>query len=236
MQVWFNKTTVLPQTSTIFENTLQHYNCMEQKIIDAYIAYVLEHGEQPKSVFAFAKTLEIEEGEFYKHFASFTTIENHILQWLFAETKTKLEADEVFNGYGAREKMMALFYSWVEHARNYRSYLLLLHHRNKIHPPVPHYLDCIKNDFKTFTQAIIGEGINNNEVAERKFLSDKYADGLWLQFAFIHQFWLKDDSKDFEKTDAAIEKSLHLAFELMSKGVLDAAIDFGKFLFQNRSM
>lgn len=209
---------------------------MEQKIIDAYIAYVLEHGEQPKSVFSFAKLLEMEESEFYKHFASFTAIENHIMQWLFAQTKTQLEADEVFNGYGAREKMLALFYSWVENARAYRSYLLHLHQRQALPAPVPSYLNSIKTDFKNFTQTIIGQGISANEVAERKYLSDKYADGLWLQFAFIHQFWLKDDSKEFEKTDAAIEKSLHLAFELMSKGVLDAAIDFGKFLFQNRSM
>lgn len=207
---------------------------MEQKIIDAYIAYLLENGEQPKSVYSFAKSLEMEESEFYKNFASFSAIENHIIQWLFAEVKTQLETDEVYKGYGAREKMLALFYVWVEKARNYRSYLLQLHNRTKIHAPVPHYLDAIKDDFKATAQEIVGEGINTKEVAERKYVSDKYADGLWLQFAFIHQFWLKDDSKDFEKTDAAIEKSLHLAFELMGKGVLDAAIDFGKFLFQNR--
>ncbi len=209
---------------------------MEQKIIDAYIAYLLEHGEQPKSVFTFAKSLEMEEGKFYKHFASFGAIEKYIMNWLFTETKNQLEGDEVFNGYGAREKMLAFFYAWVERARNYRSYLVHLHNRNKIHPPVPNYLSDVKDDFKTFTQSIINEGINNNEVADRKYISDKYADGLWVQFGFIHTFWLKDDSKDFEKTDAVIEKSVQLSFELISKGVLDVAIDFGKFLFQNRKM
>lgn len=209
---------------------------MEQKIIDAYIAYLLENDEQPKSVFAFAKALDMDENEFYKHFASFAAIEKHILFWLFTETKNQLEADEIFNGYGAREKMLAFFYTWVERARNYRSYLVHLHNRNKIHPPVPAYLDGVKDGFKEFTQAIINEGITNNEVVERKFISDKYSGGLWVQFGFIHQFWLKDDSKDFEKTDAAIEKSVQLSFELISKGVLDVAIDFGKFLFQNRKM
>lgn len=207
---------------------------MEQKIIDAYISYLLQHGEQPKSVYAFAKELEMEESEFYKYFSSFTSIENSIIQWLFTQTKAKLEADEVFASYGAKEKMLAFFYSWIELARNYRSYLLHLHHRTKMHTPVPRYLDAVKDDFKNFAQSILAQGINNNEVADRKYLSDRYADGLWLQFGFIHQFWLKDDSKDFEKTDAAIEKSLLLTFELISKGVLDAAIDFGKFLFQNR--
>ncbi len=209
---------------------------MEQKIIDAYIAYLLENGEQPKSVFIFAKLLEMDENEFYKHFASFTAIENSILHGLFTETKKQLEADTVFNEYSTREKTLAFFYAWIERTRNYRSYLVQLHRHRKLHPPVPHYLAPIKPDFIAFMQAILGEGINNNEVAERKFISDKYADGLWIQFGFIHQFWLKDDSKDFEKTDAAIEKSVQLSFELISKGVLDVAIDFGKFLFQNRKM
>jgi hypothetical protein len=38
---------------------------------------------------------------------------------------------------------------------------------------------------------------------------------------------------NFEKTDAAIEKSVNLAFDLIGKGILDNALDFGKFLYQN---
>jgi hypothetical protein len=209
---------------------------MEQKIIDAYIAYVLEHGEQPQSVFAFAKQLEMEENEFYKYFASFAVVEKQILLSIFNETKLQLTNDEVFKSYGAREKMLAFFYAWIEHARNKRSYLLQLHGQSKLPTPVPAYLNGIKDEFKAFAQEILNEGIESHEVSQRKYISDKYPDALWVQFAFIHQFWLKDHSTDFEKTDAAIEKSLQLAFELMGKGVLDAAIDFGKFLFQNRKM
>ena len=34
------------------------------------------------------------------------------------------------------------------------------------------------------------------------------------------------------ETDEAIEKSVNLAFDIIGKGVLDNALDFGKFLFQ----
>ena len=40
-------------------------------------------------------------------------------------------------------------------------------------------------------------------------------------------------SKSFEKTDAAIEKSVNLIMELMGKSALDSMFDLGKFLFQN---
>jgi hypothetical protein len=54
-----------------------------------------------------------------------------------------------------------------------------------------------------------------------------------MHFMFILQFWAHDESANFEKTDAAIEKSVNLAFDLIGKGILDNALDFGKFLYQN---
>jgi len=55
-----------------------------------------------------------------------------------------------------------------------------------------------------------------------------------LQFLFVLNFWLNDDSAQFEKTDAAIEKAVHLSFDLMGKGPLDTMVDFAKFLYQNK--
>ena len=46
--------------------------------------------------------------------------------------------------------------------------------------------------------------------------------------------WLKDESKAFETTDAAIEKSVNLAFELLSQGPLDSIIDFGRFALKTK--
>ena len=78
------------------------------------------------------------------------------------------------------------------------------------------------------------DGINKQELAERKYIDGKYVDGLWLNFLFVIKFWVDDNSPAFEKTDAAIEKSVNLALDLMGKSPLDAAFDFGKFLFQNK--
>jgi hypothetical protein len=81
---------------------------------------------------------------------------------------------------------------------------------------------------------ILAEGMQNNEITERKFIDDKYVDGLWINFLFVLKFWIDDTSQAFEKTDVAIEKSVNLGMDLMGKGPLDAALDFGKFLFQQK--
>jgi hypothetical protein len=84
-----------------------------------------------------------------------------------------------------------------------------------------------------FAKDIIQEGLAGNELEERKFLSDRYHEAVWLNTLFILKFWIEDKSQGFEKTDAAIEKSVNLMIELMGKSALDSMLDLGKFLFQN---
>jgi hypothetical protein len=50
--------------------------------------------------------------------------------------------------------------------------------------------------------------------------------------AFVIHFWLKDDSADFERTDACIEKSVQLTMDFVGRNAVDKLFDFGKFLFQ----
>ena len=52
---------------------------------------------------------------------------------------------------------------------------------------------------------------------------------------FLLLFWKDDESPGFEKTDAAVEKSVNLAFDLIGKGAVDSFIDFAKFLYQSKS-
>src|SRR5690606_32714841 len=76
-------------------------------------------------------------------------------------------------------------------------------------------------------------GLSSGELAERKFISKRYKDALWLQFAFIINFWINDDSKDFEKTDEAIEKGINVTFDLFQHSPIDNLIEYGKFVSRN---
>ena len=91
-----------------------------------------------------------------------------------------------------------------------------------------------KAKFKLFAEELINSGKESSEIASRPYLSEKYDEALWLQIAFIFRFWMEDKSPRFEKTDAAIEKSANLAFDLMGQSALDTFLDFAKFLYQNK--
>jgi hypothetical protein len=49
-----------------------------ESIQKAYIDYVLTEGEQPKSVYVFAKKNKMSEDEFYRFFGSFDAIEQSV--------------------------------------------------------------------------------------------------------------------------------------------------------------
>ena len=206
----------------------------EEKIKQAYIEHVLEHGTRPASIFKFVKELKIKEEDFYDSFNSFENIDKQIWLDLFNETTQRIQSDDVFDEYSVREKLLAFFYTWIEVLKTQRSFILET--TPKVQKPdlKPANLSYVRDAFKEFITELMLEAKETEEVKTRPYISDKYEDAIWVQFLFVLNFWIKDDSRGFEKTDAAIEKSVNLAFDLMGRGPLDTMLDFGKFLFQNR--
>ncbi|MHA7101679.1 TetR family transcriptional regulator C-terminal domain-containing protein [Roseivirga pacifica] len=206
----------------------------QEKIKAEFIAYVLEHEHKPASIFKFVKALKLKEEVFYQEFNSFENVEKQVWLDFFNETVEKLRSDEVFDEYSVREKMLAFFFTWIEVLKANRSYILLTVPKMHVPQMTPYYLTGIRSAFKDFISELLLEAKETEEVKNRPYISNRYEDAIWIQFLFVMNFWLKDESKAFEKTDAAIEKSVNLAFDLMGAGPLDAMVDFGKFLFQNR--
>ncbi|WP_443946456.1 TetR family transcriptional regulator C-terminal domain-containing protein [Pedobacter sp. AW1-32] len=204
-----------------------------QQIKAAYIDYVLTNNEQPKSVYSFVKKLKIAEAEFYQFYASFESIEKNIWFELTFETITKIKEQEVWQQYTSRERALSFFYSYVENLKSQRSFVVYSLKKNTGKFATPEVLSGVKPIFEHFAEELIGEGLESGELAERRFFSKRYKDALWIQFAFILNFWIHDDSDGFEKTDEAIEKGINVTFDLFQHSPIDNLIDYGKFLSRN---
>lgn len=204
-----------------------------EQIKKQYIDYVLTHGEAPRSIYNFAKSLKISESDFYKMFSSFRMIEKKVWEDLTLQTLIQIKAQEIWPQYSSREKILSFFYSYIEVLKTKRSFIIytLRNHQKKITTPA--VLSDVKILFENFAEETIDEGIDSGELAERKFFSKHYKDALWLQFAFIIHFWMDDDSPGFEKTDEAIEKGINVSFDLFQKSPLDNLFEYGKFLSRN---
>lgn len=206
------------------------------RITEGYKSWVLEKGRKPETVHAFAKSLDMKEADFYDYFGSFTAIEQSIWQQFYDAVQNKLKQDQTYAGYGAREKLLAFYYTLIEELKHNRSFIkstLAMHGLAGLSGYGA--LHSFKKSFKHYATEISEEAMANEEIKSRMFIQPKqYAAGFWTQLLFVLNFWLKDHSKSFEKTDAAIEKAVSLSFEVLSHNPIDTAIDFARFMFQEK--
>jgi AcrR family transcriptional regulator len=203
-----------------------------EAIKESYRETLLTDGKQPASVFAFCKKLGIKESEFYKHFSSFESIEKAVWTDHLETVKQKLESDKDYAAFTSREKILTFYFSLAELLKTDRSFLIHQLKSWKNPAVLPGFLKGFQQAFAAWAKPVIESGVQAGDIAKRPYLDQQYHHLLWMHFLFILQFWAHDESPDFEKTDAAIEKSVNLAFDLIGKGILDNAIDFGKFLYQ----
>lgn len=207
---------------------------IDQKIREAYVDFVLENGKEPASIYKFAKDLKMKEVDFYNHYNSFKALHKHIWAGFLKETIENLHDEEAFIEYSSREKLLALYFTLIEVLKANRSYAMMGLQKMRKGDLKPSFLEAFKKQFYKFVDEILLQGKETEEIMDRPVIGSRYVEGLWIQTLFILQFWANDDSKDFEKTDAAIEKAVNVAYDLMGKSPLDSMFDFAKFIFQNR--
>lgn len=225
---------MVSQTDTTFFTFLNKKKmATQEQIKKGYIDYVLTNDEQPKSVYSFVKKLKITEAEFYAFYASFDSIEKNIWFGLTVEAIDEVKKQELWEQYSSREKMLSFFYSYVELLKSQRSFVIYSLKKQPKKLGTPAILSGVKPIFENFAEEIINDGLASGELADRKFFAKRYKDALWVQYAFILNFWIEDDSNGFEKTDEAIERGIQVTFDLFQRSPIDNLFEYGKFLTQN---
>lgn len=202
---------------------------MKTEILNAYSAWLLEHGKRPASISAFAAQLGTQDGEIYAFFPSFQAMEAEIARALFSKVATQLTSAPEYAAYGVREKVLAVFFTWTESLRESRTLVTIL-------ADIQGYTwqEAMQPAFENLVRAILAEGVDTREVADRLLLSNWNPDVLWWQFVGVTAFWVGDSSADFEQTDALIEKAVNFWIDLMQPNFLDSAFDLLRWAFNQR--
>jgi AcrR family transcriptional regulator len=207
----------------------------QDAVVDAYMNHLLSEGKQPATVNKFCRDLGITEDAFYDFFGSFDGLEQAVWKSFADQTIERLQSDDAFSAFTIREKVLAFYYTLLEVLKSNRSFVLLkLNDIKKFEIVTPAYLKGFRSSFELFFETMLNEGKTAGEVANRPYLDKRYPQLFWLHLGFILMFWKDDNSAGFETTDAAVEKSINLAFDLIGKGAVDTAIDLGKFLYQTK--
>ena len=204
-----------------------------ESIQKAYIDFVLKEGAQPASVNIFVKKNKMAEEDFYRFFGSFEAAEQNIWTGFAVKTIIEIKAQEVWSQYTAREKALSYFYSFFELLKMSRSFVVYSVEKQPKNFSSLHIFEGIKAVFENFCNDLIVEGIESNEISERKFFTNRYKDALWVQLVFVLNLWINDNAAGYEKTNEAIEKGINVTFDLFQRSPIDNLFEYGRFLVKN---
>lgn len=205
----------------------------EEKIFELYGDYLLNYGERPKNIYRFAKENKFEEIDFYNHFSSFEQIEKLMLVNLF--NKSVELASEVNNSDEviSKEKLLNVYFIFFENMTMNRSLVLMILGNDQLH--AAKILNQLKETHRDFIKTLDFNDWNIIEKSKdtiKNFHEKAREEALWLHLVSAIEFWKKDTSPSFEKTDVYIEKTIDTGFELMDNEPLRKVLDLGKFLFK----
>jgi hypothetical protein len=207
----------------------------KDNIVSMYMNYTLEKGEKPKSVYLFTKLNDFTETEFYAFFGTLESIEKEIYKMFFEKTVELLHKDDNYPGYDMKSKLLSFYFTFFELLSANRSYVTmnLKEHSNQLKNLM--LLSGLRNNFKKYISEILTDDYRIKQEKAQEMQEKAIQESAWIQFLFTLKFWMDDESPSFEKTDIYIEKSVNLSFELINMAPINSLIDFGKFLFKEKT-
>ena len=206
----------------------------KQKIISTYMNYVLDNGNPPTSIYAFAKELNIDEKEFYHYYSSFEQLASDIYVAFYEETIRLLMSEISYNELDARNELLAFYFTFFELLTNNRSYIMSTLKTQTLDFQSLKTLLPLKNKFKEYIKTLEIKTIDLKQKKLNTFKEKSIEEMACAQLLFTLKFWLEDTSPDFEKTDLFIEKSVNASFDILNITPLENIIDFGKFFFKEK--
>ena len=200
-----------------------------ERITASFTEFLREHGHYPESIYLFCRELGIEEKTFFSGFGSFEAVERGLWENLVDRVILAVESGPEWLSFSARQRLLTFHFAFLEEALNWRS--LMLSRFGAVGPLArPAWMRGFETRFKAFASTIVAKGVESAEIADRGRLTPLYPEALYLHLRAIVDFYLEDDSKGFERTDAFVEKSAAVAFDVIRTQALDSAVDLARFL------
>ena len=214
---------------------MKNKNINKEKLLSLYGDYILSNGEKPKNIYLFAKENDFEEENFYQYFSGFEQIEKEILNHFFTKSLELCEQTENWNEMTSKEKLLNLHFTFFENLTMNRSLVLMILGETKRKEWI--ILQELRKNFLEFTKQLTFENLEILEKTKesiKNFNEKTREEALWLHLISIIEFWKKDQSPSFEKTDLYIEKTIDTGFEFINNEPLKKVMDLGKFLWKEK--
>lgn len=201
-------------------------------VISLFLKEWSKEGVLPKSVFSFCKSAKISEEKFFSLFPSLQAVEKTFWKQWIDDVIHAVSETETWSSFSAKERYLSFLFAITSASLKYRS--LLLDRLSELSTfSNPSFLEGLHQSFLHFIEEVISHGKETKEIASRGKLMKLYPHVLYLHFRFFLSYFLDDESEEYQKTDAFIEKTVTLAFDLFRSQAPESASDLLKFFLSS---
>lgn len=207
----------------------------KDQLLDLFVSYVEQEGLD-FTIDTFCTENKITVIQFKDLLGSVEDAEKEVWLALMVAALSTVKSDANYTGFSSRDKLLSVYFTFFENcALNEAFCKESIQHHGKVHMlPV---LKKLKIPFIEFVK----EAFPHAQLPASQY-SDKVneiggniqSEAVYAQLLFLLDFWSRDVSTDFEKTDIAIEKAVKALTELIDITPVKSLLDFGKFIWQER--
>lgn len=207
----------------------------KDQLLDLFISYVEEEGFD-FSLEQFSQDNKLDLSQCEELLISVEEAEMDVWEALMIAALDTVKTDAQFAEFSIKDKLLSVYFTFFENCSlnvgfcqqsiRYNGKLKMLQVLKNMKA---HFVDFVKEYFPNhqFPASQYSEKVN-------ELGSNIQSETLYGQLLFLLDFWSRDSSADFEKTDIAIEKAVKALTDLIDITPVKSLVDFGKFMWQER--
>ena len=207
----------------------------KEQILDLFITYVDEEGLGFDNE-AFCLDHSIQISQFRELLLSVEEAEKSVWEELMRAALQTVTSDTQFETFTIKDKLLSVYYTFCENCglnSGFCKESIKYHGKLGMIPVLKNmkvlFVEFVKDNFPSskFPVAQYSEKVN-------QLGGSVQSEAVYGQLLFLLDFWSRDTSIDYEKTDIAIEKAVKALTDLIDITPIKSLIDFGKFIWQER--
>ncbi len=206
-------------------------------IMSRYMSYV-GNPSADVSLDDFFQSSDIVSALFYSHFEDQEQLEREIWTYFMKDSIQTVEGDINPEMLSVENKLLGLFFTFFQNVSLNQEYFKRhLALRKNIVDKSKLYAG-MKDVFHAYLLSIYQPSCQVPPLGAKESIETIMQQGFvytyWAELVLLIEFWLRDESPEFQKTDVAIEKSLKATHEVRTIQPLRSVIDLGLFLWKER--
>jgi len=197
-----------------------------------FTEYKSLYKDSPQPIYIFDEDQNFKKLFFHQYAIDSKNIENSIFITFFNNTLESLSKSNRYQEFNSHNKLLSFYYIFFEILTTNRDYVLQINNScNKINNGFTFFND-LKIKFLKYASELGLRTLKIEYINSSKTTQTTNKKGIWEEFISVFEFWLGDDSLQFEKTAVYIHEFIHKSQNNKVSFISENLIELNNFIYK----